>query len=483
MGKDNILDQLSGLDSSDNVLDKMAGGGAKPTQGQSLLDKIKERYSKVPVSVSDVAHLRTPVIAAGQTIGALGDAAATGIGKVAGAITPEFIKKDVRDLGSQLANSQTGRGLLGSLTYWKDKYDKNFSPEQKTFLESAGNIASIIPIGKVGGVATDALSPLAKSEAVNIVGDAAKIGLNELKTIPLREVSDKKRIGNIVKSSFEKAGIAPKDPMAAKKFYEAGADAVPNIAKYAPENIAKAERPLEVTVQGIQNAKKDLFSQADALVKEAGLESMPNKSQLAALEKLLDPSGDLYTVLRDERPELMKELLTKQKSLLSNAPKTASQMQSEVIHYNSIAGNREKFSNIDKQINNALAVATKEDLELGLKALDLTGRKDLMRQYGNLKEVEKQLARASIKAYGRQNLSYLDVLTTSGGINALITSNPELLLLAATTAGTLHGLKKLFSPDRIIKNMFKDVEKITSRRELAEKIKSNYFKQKYPVNQ
>lgn len=466
------------------ILDEALGGkksildeALDAPKEKSLMERIVERYSKVPVSAGDLVTGRTPFVATGQTIGAVGDIATTGIGKLLNAVTPDIVKDEAKEIGRSLANSQTGKLLLGTAGDLAGKYDKTFSPNQKEFLENAFNIASVLPVGKGAELTGKGLSAVAKSEPVKLASDIAKIGAETVRTIKPTDIADQVKIKKIVKDSFERSGVKPKDAVAADKFYTLGSEAVPDIIKFAPESIAKSERPLETAIAAMENAKKNIFAQADALTKQAGMNGMPNNAQLKAINELLDPAGDKFTVLRDHRPELYKDLVSLKEALEGNVPKSATQMQAEIAHYNSIAGNREKFSNIDRQINGALAGAIRQDLETGLQSLGIEGRNELMRRYGAIKEVESQLARVAVSAYGKKNLSYLDVLSVGSGVSGLVTANPSLLLMATTTAGTLHGLKRLKSPERILKNMFKDVEKIQARKEFADKLRSHYMKQ------
>ena len=469
MGIKEEWDNASAVTNSD--WDNATPINATSTSGDiSLMDRIKERYGKVPVSVKDVLQFKTPAIAAGQTIGALGDAAFTGLGKIAGAVTPDIIKDDVKDLGRSLANSQTGKGLLESLAYWKDKYDKNLSPEQRTFLESTGNIASVLPVGKVGQLTASAV---AKNEGIRMASDAAKVAKETVRTI--KSVDDSAELLNKVKSSFETAGIRPKDKVMAKQFYANSAEAVKDISRYAPEAISKSDRPLEVAVAGVENAKKQLFSQADTLIKEAGSEGIPMNNKKAAIESILSPDSDFATVL-DDMPDLRKELEAMQKRLEVKNTATATQLQTDLTHRNSLAASREKFSKAGNQIQAMLADAVRKDLDEGLSALDINGRSDFMKRYGAIKDVEKQFANLAIKEYGAKPFSYLDILSTSGGAVGLATANPSLLLASLTTAGTLHSVKHLASPTRAMRSMFKSVEQDAAKQDFANTLKSRYAK-------
>lgn len=450
---------------------------AEPMKAElSLMDRIRERYSKVPAATPQQMLIR----GTGQTLGAVGDVGMAALGALYNKFAPEELKSGVSEVGSELSKSKILQGLISSAGYYGDAYSKwkANNPEASKDVESIANIAASLPIGKGGGIVASGVKNIPQREGFKVASDAIKLATNAGLTNDSLENIARNQTAQVVKRSFEKAGIKPKDPVMAQKFYEMGSVAVPDIIKYSPQSIAKSDRPLETVVEAMENAKKSIFSEADVLTKQAGSSGMPRETQLKVIDKWLDPDGADYTTITKHRPELYKDLVDLKKSIENGKPQTAVQMQSEIKHFNSIAGNREKFSNIDRQLNNDLAVALRKDLEKGLENLGIEGRSDLMKRYGALKEVEKQLARASVNAYGKQPYSYLDVLSASGGFMGLVTANPSLILASTTTAGTLHGIKYLKDPQRILKNMFKDVENIQARKEFADTLKSKYFKNK-----
>lgn len=445
-------------------------------QEPTLMERIVERYKKVPAPTAQQMLIR----GTGQTLGAVGDVGMTALGALYNKFAPDEIKSEVSEVGSELSKSKILQGLISSAGYYGDAYKKwkANNPEASKDVESIANIAASVPMGKGGSIVARGIKNIPQREGFRVASDAVKLATNAGITSESLENIAKNQTAQVVKRSFEKAGIKPKDPVMAKQFYEMGSVAIPDIIKYSPESIAKSERPLETVVEAMETAKKSIFSEADSLTKQAGTNGMPNDKQLTVINKWLDPDGADYTTITKHRPELYKELTDLKDKIEKGKPQTAIQMQSEIKHFNSIAGNREKFSNIDRQLNNDLAIALREDLEKGLENLGIEGRGDLMRRYGALKEVEKQLAKISVNAYGKQPYSYLDVLSASGGFMGLVTANPALILASTTTAGTLHGIKHLKDPQRILKNMFKDVEKIQTRKDFADTLQSKYFKNK-----
>jgi hypothetical protein len=467
-----ILDEALGSTGQGSIVDEALSGKPATMPEKSLMGRIADRYKKVPISASDMLHMRTPLVAAGQTVGALGDAAVTGIGNLVSAATPDVIKGEV----SKLKNSKVLQGLMESSKYYGDIYRDwaSRNPEQSTGIESIANIASVLPIGAGSKALAGGMGRIAATEPARIAKDATRIAAETFKTIPMTQESG---LRTTVKKAFEKAGIKPRDKIGADQFYDNATSAVQDIVRFSPEKISIAERPLEAAANGLNEAKSNLFKSADAMVKEAGMEGLPLTKQKEVIQSILDPNSKYKTVL-DSSPELKNGLVAKLDYLNKNGKATAEQIQTEIKHYNSRAANRNTISKTDNEIQALIANATREDLESGLMALDKAGHADFMKRYGALKDVEKQFADIAIKTYGRQNFSYLDTLSAAGGLTGILTTNPAVILASASTAGTLHGINLLRSPERYVKKMFKEVEKQQAKKELIDKLQSHYFRNK-----
>lgn len=443
------------------------------TQEPSLLSRIAERYSKVPIAGTEPwAAPRMAMRAAGQTIGAIGDVAGSALGGVASYLTPDAVKPELKSIGTKIAQSPVGQGASSAMTFYSSLAKKY--PELAKDVESAAQIGSMFPITKGAQVAGGAVKTAMNTEAANIAKDVARVGLATAKAQVASPLESNTLIPK-VKAAFETAGIRPKDKLRAKEFYENATVAVNKISEYAPEKISDSVRPIETAVEGARNAKTALFAKADAITKASGMEGLPLNNQLATVNDILDPKGKFAKVLADE-PALRDEILLVQKNLMASNTATATQIQESLINYNSKAVSREKYSKSANKIHAEISTALNKDLEEGLAKVGGGERSATMKEYGAIKDVEKQLANLAIKEYGAKKFSYLDVLSTSGGLVGLATGNPSLVLASLTTLGTLEGAKHLVSPTRALRNMFKQVEKEQARKEFADTLKSRYMR-------
>jgi hypothetical protein len=450
-------------------------------QKMSLIDKIAERYSKVPIAGNQPLALpRMGMRAAGQTIGAVGDAVGSAVD--ASGLMPWIGKNmpsPVRQIGGALAAPVKQVMQSKPVQSMVSAYDK-LDPELKTDIESAANALSVLPIGKGGQMLGQGAKAVAKSEGAKIVGDLGRITTDALAKATKYEANTNLR--PVVKKAFEKAGVKPGRNIKSEIFYDRAATATEDIVRYAPEKISTAERPLEAAADGLYNAEKQIFKEGDALVKAAGKEGLPLANRNLKIKEILSPESKYATVLARE-PALKKEL----DLMLKSKSSTAEQLQNEIKNANGKAKNKQ-LTTTANEIHADIQDALRKDLETGLQSLDLEGHSDLWKRYGALKDVQKQIESLAVKAYGRKNVSYLDILSTAGVLVGTMTRSPLGMLASTIIPGVLHGSKYITSQERILKNMFKAVEKKVSRKELADRIRSHYFKNKLvpppaPINQ
>lgn len=435
---------------------------------QSLMGRIADRYKKVPVAGTEpLAAQRMALRGAGQTIGAIGDIVGAGI-DATGIMDTGAAKAITKPIGAVMQSAPV-QGAMGA---YKDFAGKN--PGLATDVESGAQIASMFPITKaaktIGGLGRSVLN----TEGANIAKDVGKIGIATAKA-QVAPTVENEALRSQVKKAFETAGLRPKDKLRAKEFYDQGVIAVKKISEYAPEKISDSVRPIETAVEGARNAKTALFAKADAITKASGMEGLPLNNQLATVNDILDPAGKFAKVFADE-PALKEEIRLIQKNLMESNTATASQIQESLINYNSKAVSREKYSKSANKIHAEISHALNKDLEEGLSKIGGGERSAIMKEYGAIKDVEKQLASTAIKEYGAKKFSYLDVLSTSGGLVGLATGNPSLVLASLTTLGTLEGAKHIVSPTRALRNMFKQVEKEQAKKALADTLKSRYMR-------
>lgn len=139
-----------------------------------LGDDIKQRYENVKDSSKLVdegkqGNLGFGFQLAGQLAGAVGDVVGEGITSAYRTVTPDKIQEGVALAGDELGKSEIVQKGFGAYEKFKEK-----NPALAKNLEAAGNIASVIPVGKGAGLAATALERVAPKTALRIASLAEK---------------------------------------------------------------------------------------------------------------------------------------------------------------------------------------------------------------------------------------------------------------------------------------------------------------------
>lgn len=139
-----------------------------------LGDDIKQRYENVKESSKLVdegkqGNLGFGFQLAGQLAGAVGDVVGEGITSAYRTVAPRAVEDAVARAGDEIGQSEIVQKGFGAYEKFKEK-----NPALAKNLEAAGNIASIIPVGKGAGLAASALERVAPKTALRIASLAEK---------------------------------------------------------------------------------------------------------------------------------------------------------------------------------------------------------------------------------------------------------------------------------------------------------------------
>ena len=99
-------------------------------------------------------------------------------------------------------------------------------------------------------------------------------------------------------------------------------------------------------------------------------------------------------------------------------------------------------------------------------AVEKYGYSELKKQYGALRGLEKEVSHRAI-VDARKNtkglLDFSDIYTTAEMAHAMATLNPSTGMFALAMRGMKEYYKRLNNPNKIIENMFKDVDKLSGK--------------------
>lgn len=236
---------------------------------------------------------------------------------------------------------------------------------------------------------------------------------------------------------------------------------------------SKLPSTLDEFNQAIEQTKTNIFEQYDALTKEAGgkgiqVDLTPIARELKQVFK--------NRVLKDRSPETIK-YAQKQMKVLTGREK-----------YTPAVAGRKKYSAIETQewIKDANAslkeyyanpnratkgrayidafIANHMREALGKAIESATGGEyvALKKKYGNLKAIEQEVNKSALRQETKSGalVDLSNIYTNTQLIRGLFKADPASLAAGAGGKATAALLRKLNDPNRIVKNMFEDADKI-----------------------
>jgi hypothetical protein len=244
--------------------------------------------------------------------------------------------------------------------------------------------------------------------------------------------------------------------------------------------VNKLPQSLREFSSAIEQTKNNVFSAYDLLQKQAGQTGI--KIPLASIADEIE-KGVNNKAIQTLYPEVGKYALAKAQALREAGSFTPQETQdaikmlnnhlqafyknptpdtaSKTIIDSAIVNNLR--SNLDSAIMN-MPEKLPSDSTLGLSY------QALKKQYGALKTIEKDVNRRAI-VEGRKNIKGLidfsDIISGGSISRGILTLNPVEFTTGLIQKGIANYIKFVNSPDRIIKQMFKTVERVNARKVIS----------------
>jgi hypothetical protein len=495
----------------DEILNHLANGKGKgalqPQKAESpgFLSNVNEALVKRGVNIANELTPgqesigRTLVKAperglrvAGQGAAFLGDVLGEGVKSLYKTVVPdaaqEVISSTFKNATANIVDTRVGQAGIKAAQQGFGEYQafKKQNPEAAKDLEAVVNIASLLPISKGGQVAV-----AGAKEGALIGRDLAAFGLRKTpQTI-------EKGIAGAVQTGIEKGirpSVAGKSTAGqARQYFAKATDAVQNIVKNrnnlqftndAGEIITgQLPKNLREFSQAIDQTKRGIFDQYNAMALKAGQQEVSVDLQ-NTVKELAKAAND--KILLDHDPGVAKYAADYAARLAERGSYTAVETQDAISalnrslesFYKNPSYETASRAYIDSLVVNNLRNSLDTVIETSVGA----GYKDLKRSYGALKAIEKDVNhRAMVDA--RKNakglIDFSDIFTGSTAVHGILTMNPALVGEAATAKGIANLYKKLNDPNRHVRKMFANAEKLMTRREGAAsgfQPKSNLFR-------
>jgi hypothetical protein len=285
------------------------------------------------------------------------------------------------------------------------------------------------------------------------------------------------RLTSIIKEGFNK-GIRPtvvgkSNAAQAEKYYEKAQTAVESIVKNKPNlsfyddagNAVKGKLPGNLTEfsQSIDQTKRSTFNQYDSMLRASNDVGRTVDLGPVAKEMQLFSSDEINLITGGSGINRAKEL----ESMMSGRKLTLVQAQDLLANLNNRTAAYLRNPSPDHVSGYAVDLLAANNLRKALDtAVENSGYMGLRREYGALRGIEKEVSnRALVDA--RKNtkglLDFTDIYTAAEMARAIGTMSPG----GAATAGLMRGIKEYYkhlnNPNRVVKNMFSEADKLISQ--------------------
>jgi hypothetical protein len=259
-----------------------------------------------------------------------------------------------------------------------------------------------------------------------------------------------------------------------KRYVEQAKEAVKSIIQRKPDLKLTREDGTIVTgvlpqtvrqfSEAIDHAKRSVFKEYDDMAKAAG--------QQGAEVDLLDAAVELDTIARNTvvlttRPDTAKYAAEASERYLERGKFSSEEAQEAISHLNQSLDAFYKNPTMDTAskayVDSMIANNIRKGLDDVIEDSVGEGYQKLKNTYGALKTVEKDVARRAL-TYDRQApkglIDFFDVVAGSQVVHGLASMNMGYAMAGASTKWLAWLVKRYNNPNRMIKNIFEDTEKM-----------------------
>jgi hypothetical protein len=406
--------------------------------GQDLVKRGKQFVEDTRQPISGQSMLRQ----AGDVAGAFNDVVGNAVSSLYQTLVPESAQEVVSGAAGAVAGSAP---VQWSVEQWRKFEEAN--PEGARNIRSATNIATAVPVGKIASIGT--------KKVVGATGTG-------LKNTAERELQ------NVVKTGMQKGIKGKSKNLADDEYYQASTRSVRNIV-LNKENLP--DKSLPQTVSQMNDAigvtKKQIWEKVRGMSTEAGDQGVTHSFDRTIRE--LEDFANTPRVLA-EKPEVAAYALKRAEDLKKVGGLSPVEAEEMISGINTKVSKFYSTTDFNAQQNllveKLIADSMRTEQHSLINRFVGPGYEDLKKDYGALLRIQDDVAhRTGVVA--RQNekgfFDLSDVFTGTTAVHALFSLNPKLLLAAASGYGIKRYYKYLNSPNRYVKNMFKDSERIIAK--------------------
>jgi hypothetical protein len=402
-------------------------------------------------------------LAAGQVAGGAADIVGEGIQGTYKTVVPEPAQKAISGGVSAVMNTPLGKmGARGAQAVGETYQNfKTSYPDAAMALEGVANIAGLGYGGKAAG-------KLAKGIIKQPAPEVVKAHLS-------------KQYSTMVKNEINKAirpGVEGKRTYGqAQNFYTKAEKAVTDIVQnknalslvdeFGDAKPGTLPGSLSQFSQAIQQGKSNVFNQYTGIAGQAG--EAGARVNLQPVAKELD-SIITNTSLIDNAPEIVKYAKSRAKTYLKRGTYSTKEAQDTIAHLNSSLENFYKNPSYEAgskaYVDSLIANTLRKKLDNIIEETVGGNYQELKNKYGAYKAIEKDVNRRAIvdaRKSGKGLIDFSDVFSGERAAAGILTLNPVLVGEAAAIRGISALIKRINDPNRHVKSLFQNAEKIQNK--------------------
>ncbi len=441
---------------------------AEPAKAD-LMSKLGSRYRNIrELQKKSLMSPHSIFRQAGEAAGGVGDIIGSALQTGYENIVPEPVKKGITGINKTIIDTPIGQmginALKQGVEYW-NLFKKSY-PEAAKDIEATVNIASVVPflkpakavIGEGLDIAKDTYKLIPKSvpKIDMMIDEAADSGLKTIIS------TTQKNNDYQYRQYLRKGREAVKDTVENKgtlAFTDADGEII----------TGKLPKTMSQFSETVYQRKKPIIEEANALREEAGLGSL--RVELTPLADKLEKYAN-KPAIRTENPEAAAYALQKAELYRKQGFYTLDDAQEAMGELNIKLDNYLRSPSPQKAIDVISGNNIREMLNDAVQQGAVGGEryKQLRQLYGGYSTIEKDVTRKAINAMVRTvkaGPDFLDVISGMEFVAGLATFNPAMMVRAGTLESLNLYRKWHNNPNRYVKNMFSDVEKLIDKKNAA----------------
>lgn len=393
------------------------------------------------------------------------------IGELLSQLIPGGVKQAFSEVATETAQKPQYRPFVQGVSQAGAQFQQEH-PEATKNIEAGANIAGLVAGTKGASKLKEAATPMIKRAIPTI---------DQLMTPSLPSVE--KKITSTVTKGIEKA-VRPSvtgniTASQAKQYFRNAQDAVENIVANK-SNLQLTDEVGEVITgqvpkslkqfrEAIDQTKGSIFRQYDELAKSAGRGGAEVSLSPVAKEVSIVAENK---VLQDLAPQVAEYAKARSASLVGKKYTTMDAQEAIKILNQSLDAfyKNPSYDTASKAYVDSIIVNNmRKSLDDVITRAAGPGYQNLKKSYGALKSIEKDVGRrATVDA--RKNvrglIDFTDIMSGGAAVQGIISMNPAVIGQAATMSAIKNLIKRANDPNRIVKNMFVNTEKLMEKRRM-----------------